>query len=313
MRPSQLTGIDFNALQLFASIAARGSIAAAAREIGITPSSATRRLMALESALDARLFNRSTRRLNLTDAGRAALSWAQTALVQFDTLADDLAAVTGTPAGRIRLAVPHFGMNSYLPEVVASFARIYPEVVLELTTTDDMVNLIEDGFDIVIRYGTLPDSRAVAVRITEFERILCASPDYVSRYGRPDDIDDLIHHKCIVHRQTDPASWAFRKDGDLFHQSVPVAIEVDNAFCLTDLCRQGLGLARLGRKQAEAEIEAGRLVQLLSEYECVDPSGERSSLWIVHIGRDLPYRVRLLVDHLKQEVPLARGRFYGSL
>ena len=310
MRPTRLTGVDYNAIQLFERVAANGSIAGAAREIGITPSNATRRLIALEDALETRLFNRSTRQLKLTDAGRKALVWANEALVNLDTMADDLAAATGSPSGRVQLAVPHFGMNSYLPEVIASFARKYPEVILDLTTTDDMVNLIEDGFDIVIRYGTLPDSRAVAVRITEFERILCASPAYLEREGRPEQLQDLMLHHCIVHRQTDPATWAFKLGDQLFHQSVRAKVEVDNAFCLSSLCRQGLGLARLARSAVESEIADGTLVQLLEQYSCVEPSGDIPSLWVVHIGRDLPYRVRLLVDHLKREIPQVRRRMY---
>lgn len=312
MRPTRLTGIDFDGIQLFERIARNGNISSAAREIGITPSSATRKLIALENALNAKLFHRSTRQLSITDAGRAALTWAQTALVELDTVADDMAAVTGSPAGRIRIAAPHFGMNTYMPPVLSAFSRLYPDVALELTTTDDMVSPIEDGFDVVIHYGIIPDSRAVAFRITEFDRILCASQDYVKTWGKPERLHDLVEHQCIVHRQTDAASWAFRKGDQIFHQPIRARIEVDNSFCSFAFCEGGAGIGRVARVQVLDKLEAGQLVQILPEYQCADASGDTPSLWLIYASRDLPYRVRLMVEHLKQAIPEARQKLYGG-
>lgn len=115
MRPNQLTDVQYEGIQLFARVAQLGSIAAAARELGITASTATRRLMALEQALAVRLFHRSTRSLELTQAGTMALEWAESSLAALDEVADKVANLTGAPSGRIKLAVPHFGMNTYLP------------------------------------------------------------------------------------------------------------------------------------------------------------------------------------------------------
>ena len=302
--------IDFTEIQLFERVAVYGSIAAAARELGVTPSSATRKLASLEEALGVRLINRSTRRLALTSAGQEVMRWAQAMLQNLDQMSDDLAAAAGAPSGRIRLAAPHFGMTHYLPEVLANFSLKFPQIILDITTTDGLVNLIEHDFDIVIRYGTLPDSRAIASRLTDFERIVCAAPSYIEQFGQPAELHDLLHHQCIVHRDNDPASWHFRRDNQIFHQPVRARIEVDNAVAAAELCLAGGGVARLTLPTMQVDLDAGRLVRLLPDYRCVEQSGDTPSLWLVHIGRDIPYRVRLLVDHLRKEVPIVRRRIF---
>lgn len=312
MRPRRLTDIQFDGLELFERVARAGSIAAAARDLGITASTATRKLMALEEALGARLFNRSTRKLSLTEAGRLALTWAQTSLIGLDTAADDLAAVTGQPSGTIRLTVPHFGMSTYLPGVLSEFARMHPGINLEITATDELVNLIDDTVDVAVRYGTLPDSRNVAVRLTEFDRIVCAAPSYIDTYGAPEQLHDLAHHFCIQHRQTDGSTWAFRRGDQLLYQPISTKFLINNSFAIELFALAGGGIARLPRITFEKSILEGRLIQLLPDYECVEDSGDKPSIWIVHAGRDLPYRVRLLVDHLKAEVPSARTRLYAA-
>lgn len=312
MRPRRLTDIQFDGLELFERVAQRGSLVAAARDLGISASTATRKLSALEDALGARLFNRSTRRLNLTEAGVLALNWAQASLIGLDEAADDLASVTGAPAGKIRLAAPHFGMSTYLPGVLSDFARAYPAISLDVIATDELVNLIDDKIDVTIRYGTLPDTRNVAVRLTEFDRIVCASPAYIAAHGTPENLHDLAQHYCIQHRQTDGSTWAFRKDGQLIYQAISAQFQINNSYSIELLALAGGGIARLPTITFEKSIAEGKLVRLLPEYECVEESGDKPSIWIVHAGRDLPYRVRLLVDHLKAAVPSARLRLYES-
>lgn len=265
----------------------------------------------MEDALGARLFNRSTRQLGLTDAGKAALFWAQGALVDLDTFADDMAAATGQPSGRIRLAAPHFGMNTYLPSVIGRFSRAFPNIGIDVTTSDYLVDLIEGRFDVAIHYGSLPDSRMVGVRIAILERILCAGPGYLAEHGTPETLQDLLHHHCIAHRKSDPVSWCFRRNGQLYHQPIRAKIDVDNSYCMAAYCLENSGVARLSRETVQAYLDAGTLAQLLPEYECVETSGNTASLWIVYAGHDLPYRARLLVDHLKKEIPVGRNEFYA--
>jgi DNA-binding transcriptional LysR family regulator len=197
-------------------------------------------------------------------------------------------------------------MALYGPEVIASFSEKYPQITIDITTTDGLVNLIDDAFDIVLRYGTLPDSRSIATRLTRFERIVCAAPSYLERFGEVTELQSLLHHQCVVHRENDPASWSFRKGDQLFHQPVRARIEVDNAVAAAQLCIAGAGLARLTLPTMQRDLDAGRLVHVLPGYECVEPADDKASLWLVHISRDLPHRVRLLVDHLRREIPRVR-------
>ncbi|MBB3957675.1 LysR family transcriptional regulator [Novosphingobium sediminicola] len=312
MRPNQLSDIQYDALELFERVARSGSIAAAARGLGISASTATRKLLTLEKALNARLFKRTTRSLSLTEAGALALDWAQTSLIALEETADDLAAITGAPSGRIRLAAPHFGMNTYLPPVLSSFSRAYPRINLEIVTTDDLVNPATDGFDIVIRYGTLPDSRNVAVRLTEFDRIVCASPEYLAEYGMPNRLEDLAVHQCIVHQGHDETRWSFEREGQLLHQPILARIRTDNAFSIEMFAVEGAGIARLPTITVRRNLACGRLVRLLADYQCVEPSGDKSSIWVLHSGQDMPYRVRIFMDHLKAQIPAARQAIYNS-
>ena len=311
MRSTQLSDVRFDALLLFVRVAQEHSIVAAGRDLGLTASSATRKLMALEQALGARLFSRSTRSIRLTDAGATALEWAQDALAALDQTSDSLATITGTPSGRIRLAAPHFGMSTYLPTVFATFCEKYPKLSLDLTTTDELVNLIDDQFDVVIRYGVLPDSRNVATRVTQFNRVVCAAPSYLEKFGTPKMPQELLKHHCIVHKQSDPTTWNFSKDSKVMYQPIAAKITLDNMLAIELLSRKGAGIARLPDITFSRSSAAGTLVQLFRDYDCVEPSGDKPSIWIVHNARDLAFRVRLLVDHLKREIPSARRHLYG--
>lgn len=312
MRPNQITDVQYEGMQLFARVAHLGSIAAAARELGITASSATRKLMALEEALTVRLFNRSTRSLEITQAGSMALEWAQSSLLALDEVADNLAALTGAPSGQIKLSVPHFGMNTYLPPILASFSKTYPKISIDVTTTDNLINLIDEKFDIVIRYGILPDSRNVAIRLTEFERIVCASPGYLETYGHPALLTDLAYHHCVVHKHSEARTWTFNDSGKIIHQPISARFAVDNAFSLVLFALYDAGIARLPITTIRQNLKSGQLVQLFADYRCVEPSGDPPSIWLVHAGRQLPHRVRLLIDYLKHEIPVARRQLYAS-
>lgn len=300
--------IRFESVQLFVRVAQSGSIAAAAREMGLGTSAATRHLAALESALLVRLFNRSTRSLELTEAGRRALGWAIEASASLETISDDLAALVGTPTGHIRVGVPHFGMNTYLPEVFGSFTLLYPDISLDIKTTDEVGNLIGEKFDVALRYGVLPDSRNVAVRIAEFERVLCASPQYLETFGSVSSLADLSHHHCIVHRPTDTRTWSFEREGKLFYQPVRARYTVDNALSLEQLALNHVGITRLPSATISSNVADGKLVRLLPEFRCMEPSGEQPSIWLVSAGRRHPHSVRLLIDHLRTQMPLVRNK-----
>ncbi|RTL57810.1 MAG: LysR family transcriptional regulator [Rhodocyclaceae bacterium] len=300
-----LSRINLETIKLFERVAGRGSIAAAARELGISPSMATRKLSSLEQVLGVRLFQRTTRSMKLSEAGAVALDCARKTLDAFEVAFDDLASMAEKPAGRIRIAVNHYAANILMPALLARFCASYPDITISIVTTDALVNQIDNEFDLVIHTGRIPDSSVIGVRVVEFHRILCAAPSYIERYGMPMSLEDLASHGCLVHSVNEPTNWFFRKDGKLITQAVKARVESDNFLMIREMARQGLGIARVREDTLASDLSAGRLVQVLPDYQCVYSNGELPGLWITYPNRRVLYRVRLLIDFLQKEIPLA--------
>jgi LysR family transcriptional activator of dmlA len=290
--------LSFEWLQIFVLTAQRGTITAAALELKLSPSLATRKLAQLERHLNVRLFQRTTRRLELTEAGRMALTWASTALEAHDGVLSELTALTLRPSGLVRLHVNHYAADTFLPPLIAQFHALYPDIRLNLSVSDRLVDLIEGGFDLAIHSGRIPDSRLVGVRVREFDRVVCASPDYVALHGKPTKPSDLADHDCLVHATNEPLNWFFRKGSRLLMQSIDPFMEADSHTVLLALARQSLGIVRLGRNMVKDDLAAGRLVALLREYKSVYSTGELPGLWLVYPNRKVLYRTRLLIDFL---------------
>lgn len=289
-------------LELMQHVAAMRNITAAGRELGMSGSLAARQIASLERALGVRLFQRTTRSIRLTEAGERVLEWARQTLDGFTDLDDSVTTMTQAPRGVVRLAVNHYAAGSYLPLVLSEFSSSYPDVKLSVVTTDELVDLVADGIDVAVHSGRIPDSSMVGVRVRDVHRVMCASPEYLERAGTPRTIEDLDEHNCLVHSSNEPVNWFFR-DGDRT-VGVPVRsrIEADSHNVLLEFARHGLGIARLGRNIVRADLEAGRLVQILPDFACVYPSGELPSVWILYPNRRLLYRTRVLVDFLAEKL-----------
>ena len=290
--------VSLELAKLFTLVAKFGTIAGAARALNIDSSLATRKLAQLETALGARLVERTTRSMKLTEAGRVALTWANGAVESFDEATDQVASLQGRPSGVIRLAVTQYTATQYLPPLLASFCAEYPEVRLVLSTTDSLVNLVEDSHDVAIHSGQIPNSSMVGKRLREFQRILCASPDYLAAHGEPTKPEELAGHDCLVHSVNEPKNWFFRRGANLMSQAVRARVESDNYAVLLELARQSIGIVRLGENLMLEDIRAGRLVQILASYKCVYPDGELPGLWILYPNRRVPYRTRLFIDFM---------------
>lgn len=294
--------VTLSQLELFAHVAALRNITAAGRELGMSGSLAARQIAALERALDVRLFQRTTRSIRVTEAGERVLQWARQTLEGFTDLDDRVTSLTQEPRGNVRLAVNHYAAGSYLPIVLSEFCNRYPEVKLSIVATDELVDLVAGGFDAAVHSGRIPDSSMVGLRVRDVHRILCASPGYLARAGTPSSLDDLVHHGCLVHSSNEPVNWFFRHGDKTVSIPVRPRIEADSHNVLLEFVRHGLGIARLGRNIVKEDLAAGRLVQLLPEYDCVHPTGELPSVWILYPNRRLLYRTRVLVDFLAERL-----------
>lgn len=295
-------GVTLEVLELFREVAIRENITAAGKEVGITASLASRRIAALELALDVRLFQRTTRRIRLTEAGERALEWAIEVIDSFGEMQNDLTSMTQKPRGLIRLAINHYAANNYLSTILTQFCDRYPEIVLSITTTDALVNLVDKGFDLAVHSGRIPDSSLVGLCIRDVRRVLCAAPNYIKKRGMPQSLSDLDAHACLVHSSQEPAHWFFRRADQIFSYSVRARVDVDSHSLLLELARNGLGIARIGYNIAKPEFDEGRLVHVLPDFDCVHDTGDRPGLWLMYPNRNLPYRTRLLADFLLENL-----------
>jgi LysR family transcriptional activator of dmlA len=294
--------VSLELLELLDRVARDGTISAAARSLNLSPSLATRKVAALERAMKARLFQRTTRRVRLTEAGAVALEWARQVLAGYEQLSDDLGTLQGEPSGTIRLALNEYVATVLLPPFLATFAQRYPEIRYIITNTDALVDPSEGGYDVAVHSGHIPDSSVVGIRLRAVQRILCAAPAYLDRRGRPTQLEQLAHHNCLVHTPTEPGNWFFRRGKRLIGQSINQTIVADSYLPLMEFARRGLGIIRVSRDAVQADLKAGKLVQVLSEYQCVYPTGELPGIWILYPNRRLLHRTRVFVDALSDYV-----------
>lgn len=279
-----------------------GSFAAAADALGITGPMVGKHVRFLEERLGTRLLNRTTRRQSLTDFGRAYYERCRLILAEAEA-ADALAAdQLAEPRGKLRVTMPvHFGRHCAMP-ILLALARQYPALELELSFSDRLTDLAEDGYDLAIRTGSLQDrADTIARRVGRQRMVVCVSPAYLARHGEPQSIDDLRQHHAVVYRRSGPvAPWLFpREDGPPVELQPAGRLMLDDLDAIADAATEGMGIAWLPYWLVRDRIHAGALVQLLPN----EPAFlyDAYALWLrtPHLAR----KVRLAVDALAAELP----------
>jgi LysR family transcriptional regulator, transcriptional activator for dmlA len=292
--------IDLQLIVLFVTIARSATIAAAARQVNISPSLATRRLALLEAALHTRLFERTTRALHLTEAGRRTLEWAEAVLSSYNVLRDDLSLRDHAPEGPIRLAVSDYVASMLLPAFLVKFMKKYPRITFDIRTTDQLVNPVAQGFDVALHSGFMPDSSLIGVRVRPVQRVLCASPGYLAQAPELAQTADLASHVCLTHGASESQEWFFEHGGCVNGQKLSHRLSVDSFLALLQFALSGLGIARISRNVVRRQLDEGSLVQLLPDYRCVQPNGDTPAMWLIYPSRKLPYRVRTFVTEMQE-------------
>ncbi|MCB9592449.1 MAG: LysR family transcriptional regulator [Sandaracinaceae bacterium] len=289
--------MDLNALQVFAKVVEAGSFVGAARELELPKSTVSRRVAALEAQLGARLLQRTTRKLSLTDAGRAYYEHAARALAEVGAAERAVTQLSDVPRGRLRITTPlNFG---FLGGVIADFALRYAEVEVEIVGTDRVVDLIEEGFDLAIRAGKLRDGSLVGRRIGALERYLVASPELVKRRGRPKQPEELRDYPCLIFGGgSDGATWRLVRRGQTRTVRVTGRLVVNDFELLDEAARHGLGVALLPIYRCADDLRAGTLVRVLPDW-C---SPEQPLTVVYPSARHLAPKVRAFVDHLTERM-----------
>lgn len=287
-------------LEVFARVIELGGFSAAARACGMTPSAVSKLVARLEQRLGTRLVNRSTRQLQLTAEGCAFYERGVRILADLDE-AERCASVHDTPRGRVRInANVPFGHHFLLPLAPGFLAR-YPDVSLDITLSDEVIDLLEQRTDVAVRAGPLKDSRLVARRLGQTRLVVVASPAYLEQHGLPTHPDDLDRHNLLntQHLRARPG-WPLRR-GDDERMLIPNGnAQASDGEALHRLALAGLGLTRLAAFQAREDIAAGRLVPVLEDWN----PGDIEEIHAVFVGQGghLPLRVRALLDYLAEHV-----------
>jgi DNA-binding transcriptional LysR family regulator len=273
-----------------------GSFAAAARQFDISPEMAGNHVRALETQLGVRLLNRTTRRLQLTEAGRNYYVRCSQILVDVEEADAEASSHQIAPRGLLRITAPlTFGVL-HLSPVISDYVNCYPQVAVDVSLTDRYVNLIEAGLDLAIRIGGPPDSTLIARRLASAHLILCAAPAYLERAGRPEKPADLARHACLVYADTGtPRTWRFTAaDGHTETVQITAPITSDNPQLLVSFAIAGHGLIFWPSFGVDADILAGRLVPLLTNWR-----SRVLTLQVVYPHRPLlPANVRSFVGFL---------------
>lgn len=283
-----------DSLTVFIAVADTASFAGAARQLGRSAASVTRAVAGLEDALKVRLLNRTTRSVSLTEAGARTLETARRIVADFEEL-DSITETTSAPRGMIGVTAPSmFGRMHVLPLIHAFLSR-HDDITVRLMLLDRVVSLVDEGLDLAVRIGNLPDSALRAIRVGTVREGIYASPAYLAAAGIPTSPRDLAAHRVIACTIITPIPdrWSFQT-------LPPVAVQprliVNTPDAAVEAAIAGLGLTFIVSYQAAPHVAAGRLVRVLDGCD----TGEEPVHLVHPAGRHLPARVRLLLDHLTE-------------
>lgn len=288
-------------LQLFLRALDLGSITSAGRSLGLSAAVASQRLQRLERELGVRLLHRTTRELQATPEGAALAEHGRTPLGDLEALINGLHHAAGEVTGTLRLTMPPSFGRQYISPLLPEFLTRYPHVRLDVDLSDQMLNLVNSGFDLAIRIGALSDSGLVARRIASNRRVLCASPAYLESYGEPSSPEELSGHECLVLAGSGerPDIWRFRApDGSDVAITVTGRVQSNQGELLRDAALADLGIARHSLWHVCDDLAAGRLRVVLEEYAIPD-SGIHA---VMPQRRLVPPRVRAFTEFLRERL-----------
>jgi DNA-binding transcriptional LysR family regulator len=290
--PDRITG-----LQVFVRVAALGSLSAAARSLGMSQTMATKHVAAIEKRLGVRLLHRTTRRLTLTEAGQRYRDAAERMLSDLEEAEAAVAADRLEARGTLRVNIPvSFGVREIAP-LLPAFARAYPAVTVELGLNDRMVDLIEEGWDMAVRIGSLADSSLNARKLAPCRMALCAAPSYLAENGTPKTVEELKRHNCLgytLSRSVGPDRWDFGAGGEV-KVLIGGNLRANSGDALVAAAIAGQGIVYQPTFLVSSEIHAGQLVSLQLDHPPFDAPG----VFALHpSGRQPPAKVRAFIDFL---------------
>ena len=283
-------------MRTFAKVAELGSFAAAADRLDLVPSAVTKHVASLEARLGVLLLNRTTRRVSLTEAGAAYLERCNALLADLESLEASVGELVHKPRGVLRLSAPVSFGSSHLGPLIAGYRERYPEVQMDLVLNDRLIDLVEEGFDLAIRIGRLPDSSLVALRLAITRMVLCAAPGYLERRGTPRQPADLEHHDCLGYAYWGAGEeWRFTgRAGDVQAVRIKPVVRANNGNILKAMVIAGQGIMLQPDFLVGDDVRAQRLLPLLPEYH----AGELGIFAAYPHRKHLSAKVRSFIDFI---------------
>lgn len=290
--------VPLDSMALFARVVEAGGFSAAARELGLSKGSVSKRVAGLEDRLGVRLLNRTTRRLSLSEAGEAFYAGCRRMVSEAEAAERAVTHLAAAPRGTLRVNAPMSFGQMHLAPALSAFLERYPEVAVDLTLDDREVNLVQDGFDVGVRIKTLRDSSLVARRLAPSRALISAAPSYLAAHGAPARPEDLTRHACLLYSyQPEPGVWTLRRPDAERRVRVSGRLRANNGEALREAAVAGFGLALLPSFLIGEEVRAGRLTPVLRDW-AVGPQVAIHAIYPA--GRNLSPKVRVFVDFLAE-------------
>ena len=285
--------MDIQDMRIFARVAALQNLSAVGNELGLTPGTISKRIQALEGELSARLFDRTTRSIRITEEGATFLGHVERILAEIEAARASVDDTVNKPKGKLKIAAPAGLGRRYVAPALCAFLRDYPEIEAQVDLQDRVVNLQEDGYDLAIRTGSLSDSSVIAKRLAPDRHIIAAAPSYLARWGRPARPEDLSDHNCLV--LGDRVQWPFARNGTETTVRVNGTLRSNNGELLCQAALDGSGIIRTSELEVLPELNSGQLVQVLADYEIMS----NVAVWALYpSAKHMLPRMRVMLDFL---------------
>jgi DNA-binding transcriptional LysR family regulator len=282
---------------MFVAVARQQSFAGAARELGLTPSAVSKQVQNLESELKVKLLTRTTRSVSLTEEGALYYARASRAISDLDEAADLVNELRSTPRGNLKISIPTTIGMRFLKAPIAAFAKRYPQVTLDVQFEDRLIDIHEEGFDVVLRIAALPDSTLTARKLADSPIQAFCSPAYLKTHGRPQIPQALVEHNVLAYTRNKGAhEWRYRgPDGETGLVSLQSSFKCDFAEMMIEAACQGIGIIICPTLFVTEELSQGKLLPLLAGYESNPP---RSLYAVFPANRFMSSRLRLFLDYM---------------
>lgn len=282
-------------LEIFAKVAAAGNMSAAGRDMGLSPAVVSKRISHMEERLGARLFQRTTRQLKLTETGEGFYERIVTILQDIEEAEAFVSQLNVKANGTLRITAPTAFSRLHVAPHLASFMRQHPDLTVEMHLTDTIVDIVGEGMDLAIRVAELDDSSLVARKLAPCKALICASPEYLERYGTPKSLSDLSKHNCLATGYTQ--LWRLEGPEGQANIKVSANLRSNSSDIVHEAVLSGVGLALRSTWEISEDLKAGRLTVVLPEYH--ETSG--MAVYAVYPCRQfVPAKLRFFVDFLAQ-------------